>query len=137
MSEALTGADLAGRARALAGTPFRLHGRDPATGLDCVGVLAVILGKSAVLPTGYPLRARRLPPVEPLAASAGLVPASGDPLPGDVLLLRVGAVQHHVAIALGPGSIIHAHAGLRRVVISPRPAEWPIAGHWRLTPPTP
>ncbi len=33
-------ADLAAAALNLIGTPFRLHGRDPATGLDCVGLVA-------------------------------------------------------------------------------------------------
>ena len=36
----MTAESLALAAEALEGAPFRLHGRDPVTGLDCIGVLA-------------------------------------------------------------------------------------------------
>ena len=39
----MSGEALAEAAVAFAGTRFRLHGRDPETGLDCIGLLAAAL----------------------------------------------------------------------------------------------
>jgi hypothetical protein len=53
------GARLAAAADDLVGCRFRLRGRDPATGLDCVGVAAVALarcGGLAVVPQDYQMR---------------------------------------------------------------------------------
>jgi cell wall-associated NlpC family hydrolase len=126
------GAALAAAAEALAGTRFRLHGRDRA-GLDCVGLLACALraiGRPADLPTGYALRSRRLPALDP--RGWGFAEA-GPPLrPGDVLLLRPGPCQHHLVIAATDRRFVEAHAGLRRVVVRPGPLDRPILGHWRL-----
>ncbi|MCZ8173188.1 MAG: hypothetical protein O9272_15745 [Brevundimonas sp.] len=128
----MTGIELARAAEALLGRPWRLHGRDPATGLDCIGVLGAALGPTARLPTGYPLRLRQLGAWLPDPAALGFAPA-GDPVqPGDVVLIRVGPAQHHLAIAGHPDGWVHAHAGLRRVVhqADPPPGSW--LGHWRL-----
>lgn len=127
---------LAEAAAALVGSRFRLHGRDPATGLDCIGVLAaalVAIGRPAPLPTGYALRTRALPPLEGWALACGLV-ASPQPLAaGDVLIVRPAPCQHHLLIAASARSFIHAHAGLRRVVRMPGPLAWPELRRWRLT----
>ena len=43
----------------LVDTPFRLHGRDPGTGLDCVGLVSAAMAASGgqpVPPAGYTLR---------------------------------------------------------------------------------
>ena len=37
--------DVVARARGCVGARFRLHGRDPATGLDCVGLAAIAIGE--------------------------------------------------------------------------------------------
>lgn len=132
----MSGDALAAAAEALAGTRFRLHGRDPATGLDCIGLLAAALaaiGRSAPLPTGYALRARSLPPLRDLAAACGFAETAARIEPGDVMLLRVGPCQHHLAIALDGGRFVHAHAGLRRVVVMPGPPPWPAVRRWRLS----
>lgn len=128
----MTGEGLARAALALVGAPFRLHGRDPATGLDCIGVLAAALGPDAALPNGYALRSRGEPDLSPLAEQLGLTAASGPIQPGDVLMVRPSPCQLHFAIAAAPFRIVHAHAALRRVVLSPLPDHWPILGHWRL-----
>jgi cell wall-associated NlpC family hydrolase len=131
----MTGHQIAAAAEALAGTPFRLHGRDPATGLDCVGVLAAALssaGHPVRLPNGYTLRNRSLLDTWPVAQLCGLGPASGIMVSGDVLICRVSPCQFHIAIAVSGGSFVHAHAGLRRVVVTPGPVPWPIVQHWRL-----
>lgn len=128
---------LARAAQALVGCRFALHGRDPATGLDCIGVLAAALaaiGRPARLPNGYPLRRTDAAPFRAHALQIGFAPASGPALPGDVLLFTVGPAQFHVGVAGPDGGIVHAHAGLRRVVAGSVPDHWPLAGHWRLAP---
>lgn len=128
--------DLAAAACALAGTTFRLHGRTEATGLDCVGVLAAALarlGRPAPLPTGYPLRHRNTPDLSALVKSLGLMPVDGAISRGDVLMLRPAPCQLHLAIAAAPDTMVHAHAGLGKVVIGPLPAGWPLIGHWRFS----
>ena len=133
-----TGPELAEAAEALVGTPFRLHGRDPATGIDCVGLLGAALercGRPALLPNGYSLRARVLPELAGFAAGCGLVPASGAFAPGDVLLVRIEPCQHHLLIAAAEGRFIHAHAGLGRVINCGARLEGRILHHWRLAAP--
>jgi cell wall-associated NlpC family hydrolase len=125
---------LADAAMALLGTRFRLHGRDVATGLDCMGLVEVALmtaGRPARLPCDYALKMRSIERFADAAANAGLARATGDVTAGDILLLRVGPCQFHLGIMGGDGSFIHAHAGLRRVVSSPLP-QGDILGRWRL-----
>lgn len=131
----MSGESLACAAEALVGRPFRLHGRDPATGLDCIGVLDQALqaiGRQATLPQAYSLRTRQVPDLSGLAESCGFAAAEGVPAPGDVLFVRIGPVQFHLVIAARDGRFVHAHAGLRRVVTGRIDATWPIIGHWRL-----
>jgi len=131
----VSGEALAEAAVALAGTRFRLHGRSPETGLDCIGLLAAALmqiGRPAPLPTGYRLRAHVLPALEGVAKACGFAETEEQLLPGDVLLLRVGPCQYHLAIAANERRFVHAHAGLRRVVIAPGPLAEPVLHRWRL-----
>lgn len=130
----MSGADLARAAEGLVGVRFRLHGRDPATGLDCVGVVAAALaaiGRPAPLPTGYALRSRHLPPLD-AAAACGFAETRAPLTAGDVMLLRAGPGQLHLAVALDGGRFVHAHAGLRCVVVMPGPPACPILRRWRL-----
>lgn len=135
----MTGAvALARAAQALVGCRFALHGRNRETGFDCVGVLAASLaatGRQVCLPNGYTMRQTSAAIFAAQAARCGLVPADGPAQPGDVLLFKVGPCQFHLGIAGFEGGLVHAHAGLRRVVISAIPDDWAQAGHWRL--PTP
>lgn len=122
-------------AAALVGVPFRLHGRDPATGLDCIGLVALALdaaGARVSVPDGYRLRNRDVGPLLRLPEVAGLRLARGASIPGDILLTAPGAWQHHLLIAAEQGGFIHAHAGLRRVVAAPVWPGGPVTGHWRL-----
>jgi cell wall-associated NlpC family hydrolase len=135
----MSGPALAAAAQALAGTPFRLNGRDPATGLDCLGVLATALaaiGQPAAFPSRYSLRQREGIDAAALARVAGLTEAASAIRAGDVLLVRCSPVQRHVLVALGADRVVHAHAGLRRVVIGPRDGGWALIGHWRLPDPS-
>lgn len=127
------GAALATAAEALVGSRYRLHGRDPATGLDCVGLLAAALaaiGRTPALPMAYGLRLRTLPALDGFARACGLGLTDDSGRPGDVQLVRVGACQFHLLIAGHAGRFIHAHAGLRRVVVTPGPPGWPVIHRW-------
>lgn len=131
------GPPLARAAQTLVGCHFRLHGRDPASGLDCVGLLVAALktiGRPVSAPACYGLRNRQIEAALALVPAAGLVEVSGPILPGDIVLTIPGPLQHHLLIATASGSFIHAHAGLRRVVETPGPLVWPVLHHWRLSP---
>lgn len=120
-------------ARAAIGAPFRLHGRDAATGLDCVGLVAAALrggGFAGAVPAGYALRSGHAARVMVLLDEAGLIRVH-EARAGDVLLLRSGPGQLHLAISTGEG-VVHADASLRRVVERPGSADWPLIGIWRL-----
>lgn len=116
-------------ARACLGTRFRLHGRSAANGLDCVGLAAIAYGRDRV-PAGYALRGGDPAMLVAGAEAAGLIPAEGASRPADLLLLRPGPHQLHLAILTDRG-FIHADAGLRRVVEVPGPPPWPALGRWR------
>lgn len=132
----ISGHRVAAAAKALAGTRFRLHGRDPATGLDCVGLVACALGDSGTAvtaPNGYRLHNRDIAQWLTFARMAGLHPVNGRCLPGDILLVTPGPWQHHLVVASGGEEFVHAHAGLDRVVVTPGPLPWPVLRHWRQT----
>lgn len=133
----MTGADLAAASQALVGAPFRLHGRDPATGLDCVGVATAALrhcGRRVIEPMGYGFRNRSIAPLLGFAEANGLRETDDPTAAGDILLVRPGPGQHHLLIATVGDCFIHAHAGLRRVVAQPGPLPWPIERRWRVEP---
>jgi len=133
----MSGPALAAAAEALVGRRFRLHGRDPESGLDCIGVLAASLaaiGRPVAFPSGYALRTSAYSSLPALAAEHGFVSATGATLPGDVLFVRPGPAQMHLLIAaIAPGWFIEAHAGLRRVVRRPGPILEPVLQSWRLS----
>ncbi len=124
-------------AEALVGTRFRLHGRDPATGLDCVGLVGVALaacGRRVRYPQGYRLRNDCIENWLEFAGRNGLYRSTGPVWRGDVILTRPGPAQHHLLVALGAGRFVHAHAGLRRVVSQALILPQPPPAHWRLDP---
>jgi hypothetical protein len=51
-------------------------------------------------------------------------------------MLRCSPCQFHFAIAVTAARIVHAHAGLRKVVLGPLPDAWPVVGRWRLPSPS-
>ena len=126
---------LAQAAERLVGTPFRLHGRDPHTGLDCVGLLHAALracGHPGLQPFAYALHNSDISAGLAALGNAGLTGAAGPCEPGDVLLVRTGPAQVHLLIAAPGNRFVHAHAGLRRVAATPAPLPWPVLRHWRL-----
>lgn len=118
----------------LVDTPFRLHGRDPGTGLDCVGLVSAAMAASGgqpVPPAGYTLRNLAIEKWLPQAERSGLAPSPGPIRAGEVLLITLPHCQHHLVIAVDGGSVIHAHAGLRRVVRQPLEPGWQVRAKWR------
>ena len=137
------GLRVAQAAETLVGAPFRLYGRHRDTGLDCVGVVSVALeaaGQHREFPVGYCLRMRNVDAFIARAEVFGLTPVeqtggrqnAAMRLPGDVLMFALGQCQFHFAIVDSAGGLVHAHAGLRRVVRSSAPDTWKPVGHWRL-----
>ena len=114
-------------ARAVVGVRFRLHGRLPERGLDCVGLAALVLGRAA--PEGYGLRSGDEGQAADWLRAAGLrrVDLARE---GDLALVRPGPLQLHLMIVV-PGGHVHAHAGVGRVVEMPGPSPWPVLGYWR------
>ena len=122
--------DYAMPARALVGTRFRPQGRGP-EGLDCVGVVLATFGIAAEeVRANYALRGEHLDELrEALARYFRKVPKSSLGS-GDVMLLRVGEGQPHLAVRTKRG-FVHAHAGIRRVVETPGLPEWPLLAVYR------
>ncbi|MGB3166762.1 MAG: NlpC/P60 family protein [Alteraurantiacibacter sp.] len=123
-------------ALALIGTPFRLRGRSPETGVDCVGLVTVALAaidRPAPPIPHYAMRQLDTHPLLPLLAEAGFAETRETLAKGDLLLLRPSSAQAHLAIVTGPHAIVQAHAGLGRVTLSPLPQHDDIRARWRLT----
>ena len=123
----------------MVGARFRPQGHDPATGLDCVGLVSsayAAAGKPLVRPIGYPVRGWSRDRIEEGLAAAGFEPVTGEARVGDVALIICDARQFHLGL-IGQASLVHAHAGLRQVVETPFDGgsrDWWV---WRLmtTPP--
>lgn len=118
------------------GTPFRMGGRERATGVDCVGLVVVslqALGREVAPLPHYSLRQTDIGRFLTIATNTGLLACVKPLNQGDILLLRPSPAQWHLAIyGEDTRTIIHAHAGLRRVTKSWLPEDWPIERSWRL-----
>ena len=134
MDCAAFGATVWAMAQTLVGVRFRLHGRDAATGLDCVGLVGAAYQRAghdfAGVPDSYRLRGQGAHNAEQWLAAAGLCRAV-DAMAGDVLLADMGLGQLHLLIG-GQQAVVHAHAGLRRVVMMPGDGGGQIISRWRL-----
>lgn len=120
-------------ARAGVGTRFRPQGRSVGIGLDCIGVALLAAAGARV----------RLGPVPAYALGGD----HGDLLAvtlralglravrrgkaGDLIEFHLGPGHRHLAV-ISEAGIIHAHAGLGRVVEGPAPADWPVVACWAL-----
>lgn len=126
---------IAAEALALVGLSFRLRGRSPETGLDCVGLVLVAAERAGLRvsePPGYRLHGTSRARAEAMLLRNGLAPVDHE-TPGDILLVESGPLQLHLMVRAGRGHV-HAHAGLGRVVLMPAPAPWPVLGIWRVSP---
>jgi lipoprotein Spr len=115
------------RARACIGVRFKAQGRGR-DGLDCIGLVAAALGLRDV-PANYALRGGSSEALAEGLRATGLCRVRG-PQAGDVLVMRSGPGQLHLGIWTGDG-LVHADAGLRRVVERPGPAPWQTISVWR------
>jgi hypothetical protein len=120
--------DVVSRARACVGVRFRPHGRAPGEGLDCVGLVA-FANRLQHAPTGYALHGGTEDRLVRELRLAGFRSARSM-RSGDTLVLHAGFEQLHLGVWTGT-TLIHADAGLRRVVERPGLPSWPIAGIWR------
>ena len=125
----MTAVEIVARARGCIGVRFRAQGRDPALGLDCIGLVAVAIGRAGIA-TDYSTRSADRARIERGLAAAGLR-LMAEPRAGDVALFASGAGQLHLAIVSEDG-VIHADAAARRVVERPGPAPWPLLSAWRV-----
>lgn len=121
--------EVVGRARACLGIPFRMQGRDPSSGLDCIGLAAFACGIEPP-PARYALRGGVLRDMLATIDASGLVrvPAAE---PGDVVMLQAGVQQFHLGV-LVPGGLVHADGRLGRVVERSGPLPWPVIAAWRV-----
>jgi cell wall-associated NlpC family hydrolase len=119
----------------LVGVRFRLHGRGPTSGLDCVGLVAASYTAAGHdgrgVPDDYRMRDVSILWLEQWLRVAGFY-AVMTPAVGDVVVSDMGRGQFHLSIA-GDGACVHAHAGLRRVVMMPGLPGVAI-GRWRVMP---
>lgn len=116
-------------ARPLVGLRFRLQGRAPEHGLDCVGLIAIAFGLNDGVPTGYSLRGGDIQQFETVLRRLGFVRRKAEWRAGDVLMLRPGPAQIHLGLWTG-GSLIHADARLGRIVETPGIPGWPVLSAW-------
>jgi hypothetical protein len=118
----------------LLGAPFRLHGRSPETGLDCVGVVAACLFAADYrfeTPTDYRLRGDFEGRAHAFFADSRFRNVDdGSWIAGDILLLRPGPRHIHFAV-LAHVAAVHAHVGLGRVVLTPLPLPYGNITQWR------
>lgn len=120
-------------ARGCVGTRFRAQGRTPGLGLDCVGVVlvaAAAAGMSSVALPAYALGGDYEAEIERVLARIGCFPL-GVPAFGDLLVIAPARRRRHLAVVT-PAGVVHAHAGVGRVVEGPVDANWTIIGAWRL-----
>ncbi len=121
------GEEALARARALIGTRFVAQGRDPTVGIDCVGLalLAYAIDPRSVR-DDYRLGGAHRAAILGFAGKAFRRVPRPRRRAGDLLLLRPGEAQWHLAIWSGSG-LVHADIASRRIVERPGPPEWPVA----------
>jgi cell wall-associated NlpC family hydrolase len=121
----------AARARALVGVPFRAQGRDPARGLDCVGLALAACGMPAdLVRADYRLRGdHRAEVLHGMLRHFRRVGRRQRRV-GDLLLMTVAADQMHLGVLTANG-FVHADARLRKVVETPGEPGWPVIGIYR------
>ena len=97
-------------ARSMLKTPFRHQGRVPGLALDCAGLVVCAATQAGYLPNDYQGYGRT--PANGLLESAVesqsfLQRIIGEPIAGDILLMRFAGDPQHLAICAGE-TIIHA-----------------------------
>ncbi len=117
-------------ARACVDTRFRAQGRSVGTGLDCLGV-ALIAGAAAGVRFAVPryvLGGDHEGRLDDGLAGQGCR-AVDTAAPGDLLVIAPAPGRRHLAVVT-PAGVVHAHAGLGRVVEGPLDPAWIVVGAW-------
>jgi len=126
--------EIVAAARGCVGTRFRPQGRLVGVGLDCLGVVihaAQAVGVMVADRVDYDLRGEGAEALDGALAGMGFRMVEGAER-GDVLVVEPGRGLRHLAVACGGGMVVHAHAGLRRVVVGPVDSGWRLIGAWRM-----
>ena len=119
------------RALTLVGASFRPQGRDPAIGLDCIGLcLAAYLIPAEQVRRDYRMRGDHGQEIMTSLSRWFRPVGKGLRQAGDLLLLAVADDQLHLAVRTDQG-FVHADARLRRVVHTPGDPQWPLIGVYR------
>ena len=125
--------DVVAAVRACVGTRFRAQGRTPGLALDCVGVVLVAARAAGMgLPAApaYALGGDHEADIDRVLETCGCTRIEGAE-PGDILVIAPAPRQRHLAVVT-PSGVVHAHAGLGRVVEGPIDPNWIVIGAWRL-----
>lgn len=99
--------------------------------LDCVGV-ALIAAEAAgwrVCVPPYTLGGDHEVRLDAVIAALGGTRIE-TALPGDLLVVAPGVGRRHLAVVV-PDGVVHAHAGLGRVVEGPVDSDWLVITAWR------
>ncbi len=115
------------------GVAFHLHGRTDGRALDCVGLVHNALLHADIsiknMPD-YTMRGDYAAQISHCFVASGLRPITAAQMGvGDIAHVICGPRQSHLIIQCLDG-FVHAHAGLRRVVMTPKPIAWPILAAW-------
>ncbi len=123
-------------ARALVGVPFRLHGRNAQTGVDCIGLAVLALARAGhkglggdAVPAAYSVRGGTAERFTKGMGALGLRSVRAA-RPGDIVLAQAGVAQFHLMIVTQAGHV-HADASLGRVVEIPGLSPWPVIARFR------
>jgi murein DD-endopeptidase / murein LD-carboxypeptidase len=128
------GGRIAAQAIELLGVPFRFRGRRADSGLDCIGAVVEALSRADIcldVPGDYTLRGDFRARIDAFFDRSDFVAIEpGAFSAGDIVLCEAGPRQLHFGVITRSG-LVHAHAGLGRVVLTPLPLPWGIAACWR------
>jgi cell wall-associated NlpC family hydrolase len=114
----MTPAEVISAARSEIGTRFRHQGRAPGKGLDCAGLVvhvASLIGVTVRDERGYARQPSGARLESALDSQPSIFRVFGDPMGGDILVLRFDKDPQHLAIFTGD-SIIHSTSQTGRVV---------------------
>lgn len=122
-------------ARGCIGTRFRSQGRHSGIALDCVGVALVAAraaGVADLVTPAYTLSGDNEGRIETVLQASGCLPLGSEPpQPGDLIVVAPAPGRRHLAVMTDTG-LVHAHAGLDRVVEAPADPGWVPVSAWRL-----
>ena len=124
-------AEIVAAVRACVGTRFRSQGRLPGVGLDCVGVALVAATAAGACPgdlPAYSLAGDHEVQLDDILERWCMQVTEAKP--GDLIVFAPAPLRRHLTVVTERG-VVHAHAGLMRVVESPPDPDWIVVAAWR------